>query len=140
MIGSLAALIGGGVLSFLCFYVAFNINRQSEGRETQFTQQFLQLLMIVFGLLFLLVVTKANLDLTNYCPVVANESLTMGNTTSFTYDRVCFDNPNNTNEQLYVTSYWLVGGGLLLLVFHIVWSLFKWGQAKMLDRKERNGR
>jgi hypothetical protein len=79
----------------------------------------LQIVLIGFLLGIIVLIGKVGVESYDHCSWVVNNSTTVGNTTSYGYDRVCEINTNNTATSFYKVTLWIMRlvSAYLILVF-----------------------
>jgi len=130
---SFFALIGAGILAFLSFYASFKLYQTLISRDgsSPGALQFIVLIFFIAGVFQMAVAAKATLDLGEACQtVIANETQTGANTTSYDYKQVCTStqggSEKSTNNQAFYTTMYLSGAGLFLLFVHFVIVFLEW--------------
>jgi hypothetical protein len=112
-------IIGMGIVGFLLAYLFF----QGEDK----THLLLRILMLgaLFGIFVL--IGKAGLDSNTSCELLVNASVVDGNSTSFTYEPVCYQiTQSNTASIFYNITLWIVRLISLYLVIYFIYEVFKW--------------
>lgn len=111
-----------GILAFLMFYLSGLLSPEHT---------LLKILTIIFGLLFIIILSKAAFENQDYCEVVVHNQTTTYNTTDFNYEYFCSDNPKTTFTTSFklTLSYFFV---FLLYVFiYFNKEIFEWIEKKI---------
>lgn len=100
-------IIGPAVFSALIFYVAFKLEAKHGA---------LKVLFLFFGLFFMLIAAKANLDASHNCQMLQDNA-------AFTYSEVCQDNANAIKTALagYRIALAAVVSSFIYLIGFIIW-------------------
>jgi len=135
--GSQAVLIGASILGALSIYIFFKLLEsgkqntssndglivEAERKNDPLTTIFALVWFGVF-LFSMFLVSKAAFDDFNYCSVMPVNATITGSLTNYDYERICFENTNNTgNGFLKLTNFLLIACSIFLLIA-MFWNVF----------------
>lgn len=121
-------IIGLGILAFLFTYLAFQLDEKHN---------LLKVIMFVFGILLMFILSKVTYSSMDYCEIMPINSTVSANTTSYSYERICFDNSDQSGYAAFkLMNYflrifnWYIYIVLLLMLF----DLFKFKPFERIKR------
>lgn len=95
----------------------------------------IQGLGVGFIIVLVFFLPKIAIDEQNYCVTVVDNATQVGATTSFDYERVCFENTSGTSSLFYVLSLWFMRVMASFLFIYFIYYVFKKGK----DLRFRSG-
>lgn len=112
----IAGIIGLGILAFLYFYLAFNLEER---------HQVIKAFALFFGVFILILLSKGMIDSTRECDLkLMNETLSNGgNVTTYDYDTICYDITENvgTSNTAFRLNLGFVGILFIYLISFLFW-------------------
>lgn len=120
MIGSIAVIIGAGVVAALLLFMIFKLGERSDPKERH---GILQLLLLFFFATMIMLVGKSVNDEANYCNWNVANSTVAGSTTSYNYVYDCSANDNSTNTIFYKSMLWFVRLFATYIVIYFIYSV-----------------
>ena len=134
--GSETVLIGASVVAALSIYIFFKLLEASKQKTSDDglvddAQKRNDPLTTIFALVWfgvflfsIFLVSKASLDGFNYCSTMPVNSTVFGSLTNYDYERVCFENTNNTGNGFFkLTNFTLIACSIFLLIA-MLWNIF----------------
>ena len=135
--GSQAVLIGASILGTLSIYIFFKLLESGKQNSTSSdglvadAQRKNDPLTTIFALVWfgvflfsMFLVSKAAFDDFNYCSVMTVNATINGSLTVYNYERLCFENINNTgNGFIKLTNFLLIACSIFLLIA-MIWNIF----------------
>lgn len=112
-----ASMIGVSFILIALFYVL------GQDEETHYA---LKVILLAFILGIIVLLGKVSIDEQNYCDLVVSNSTVSGNTTSYSYDRVCEVNANSTASAFYNITLWVMRLVTLYLIISFSFQIFNY--------------
>jgi len=116
-------IIGIGIAAFILVFWVFQFDKKEHFLLQLFTSMFVILLFVLLG--------KAAIDQDQVCDVVVNQTVDDGSKVSYTYDRVCFENENNTGNTFYKTLVWFQRVFFTYIIFYFIYAF--WLKNKLMN-------
>lgn len=116
MIEGINLMFGIGILLFLVLYTAFNLENK----------HFLLKALLVATVFFtFMLIPKAAIDTADYCDTyVTGANTSVANYTTYSYERICFDNPYNTEETFFKGTKWFSIFFITYMFLYVMYELF----------------
>lgn len=122
----IAFIVGIGLVGLLLMYFANSLKE-----EHKLLKLFIHLMVITF----LILVPKVMIDNNDYCEILANETITQDNVTTFDYTRVCFNNPNSTTTAFFKGMNWILISFALYIFIYLTYIIFTKLSEEVKQRK-----
>lgn len=133
--GSEWIIVSYGIVGFLSLYLFKTLLQTEAARKGSGDSQSidkkvdpitlgLELLCIGLFLFSLIGMSKGVLESYDYCSIIQQNSTTLGNFTSYEYNRVCFTNNNSEANLLYEMSYMVMYIVSALFFIGFIWNIF----------------
>ena len=114
-----------GIIAFLMFYLSSILTEQHV---------LLKLLTIVFGLLFIILLSKSALENKNFCDVVVQNQTVQGNTTTFNYQHYCNENVKTTSNTSFKLTLSYLALFFIYVFIYFNKEIFSWISSKLGGR------
>lgn len=113
--GDATILVGTGIISALLLWLFFGLNERFW---------LYKLVVFTFFLSSLLIIGQTVNNSSDYCDWTIVNSTTSASTTTYDYDYICEDNPNNTNDTLYKLITWFITITWIVVFFFFLFYKF----------------
>jgi hypothetical protein len=105
-LGNELLFIGIIATSFLIFFIISKISISDE--NFKWVNVGLQIFGLGMIIILMILLPKVVMDDKDFCAVLVKNATISGSTTSYDYERTCFDNPNTTSTIFYKIVFWFL--------------------------------
>jgi hypothetical protein len=106
----IAFIVGVGLFLGFLLYIIFKLDTEHI---------YLKFLLFFVFISLVLLIPKSLMDNQNICEVKINETIYNGSTTTYDYDRFCFENPYNNGRIFFTQTMTIMG--IVALYFLMYW-------------------
>lgn len=118
-----AIIAAGGIIAFVCAYILFKIKDSDNPAVSSLQPLFFFMVMASF-----IIIGSASYQSTEQCVYLVNESVTVGSTSTYTYDYQCQTVAENAGSWSYRLPLWFgyLGSGYVIIYFlYLMINLYK---------------
>jgi len=121
---SLTIVIGAIGISFVCAYMLFKIGDRVKDSpyNVHYALQIILYSMVVMGIF---IAGTAAYNTGQVCSFTETNTTVSGNVTSYNYNYLCTDDPDNTGRSLFSVVNWFLRLMFLYLAGFVIYSLYK---------------